>query len=251
MTPTIAFYAALQRAFEHFNADLFEDKLPHCLITLRSASRVYGYHHAERFISPTGERIDELGLHPGYFTLRPIELVLSTLAHEMVHHWQQHFGTPSPSNAHNQEWSKKMESLGLMPTNTGLPGGKRTGRSLSHYILPEGRFMTSCKQLVETGFTIPWLDRHLPAAPESQVELMRTLVEAGIECEVSPPPVSKMPEEIDGKATVFRPAPKQAPKREKLTCPVCRNKAWVAPGTMIICGACRIDMLADDPENDD
>ena len=120
ISPTTEFYAALQCAFDHFNAELFEGKLPHCLITLRSASRVYGYHHADRFISSKGEMIDELGLHPGFFTLRPIESVLSTLVHEMVHHWQQHFGTPSPSNAHNQEWSRKMESLGLMPSDKGM-----------------------------------------------------------------------------------------------------------------------------------
>lgn len=72
ISPTTEFYAALQHAYDHFNAELFGGKLPHCLITLRSASRVYGYHHAGRFISIKGEQIDELGLHPGFFTLRPV-----------------------------------------------------------------------------------------------------------------------------------------------------------------------------------
>lgn len=243
ISPTTEFYAALQRAYDHFNAGLFEGKLPPCLITLRSASRVYGYHHAGRFISIKGGQIDELGLHPGFFTLRPVESVLSTMVHEMVHHWQEHFGTPSPANAHNQEWAKKMESLGLMPSSTGLPGGKRTGRSMSHYIIPGGIFLASCRKLLEDGYAIPWLDRHLPAAPENQVEAIRKLKDAGIEYEVSPPPVTRLPGKINGKATVFPPAPKKAPTREKLACPQCGSKAWVAPETKIICGVCAVNML--------
>ena len=51
MTPTVAFYTCLQQAFEHFNSALFAGKLPPCLITLRSSSREFGYHHKERFIN--------------------------------------------------------------------------------------------------------------------------------------------------------------------------------------------------------
>jgi hypothetical protein len=32
LSPTASFYAALQSAFDHFNADLFDGKLPQCLI---------------------------------------------------------------------------------------------------------------------------------------------------------------------------------------------------------------------------
>lgn len=243
LTPTVSFYTTLQLAFDHFNAELFGGSLPHCLITLRSASRVYGYHHAERFISPQGVQIDELGLHPGFFTLRPIESVLSTLVHEMVHHWQQHHGTPSTSNAHNQEWAMKMESVGLMPSHTGLPGGKKTGRSISHYILPDGKFLTSCRKLVETGYFIPWLDRHAPEDPESEALLEQTLLSAGVKYESTPPPLASLPKEIKGKPTVYRPPPKRAPTRQKLTCVGCGSKAWVVPGTAIICGKCNIDMV--------
>ncbi|MDO9012001.1 MAG: SprT-like domain-containing protein [Gallionella sp.] len=241
-TPTSVFYAALQSAYDHFNIELFGGKLPHCLITLRSASRVYGYYHAGRFVSPAGEQIDEIGLHPGFFTLRPIESVLSTLVHEMIHHWQEHFGTPTQTNAHNQEWAKKMESLGLMPSGTGLPGGKKTGRSVSHHIIPDGVFLIACQKLVASGFAIPWLDRHLPAEPESQTIVAQVLKEAGIEYQASPAPIAQLPEEIQGKTAVYRPAPKKAPTREKLICPQCASKAWVSPETKIICGVCNVAM---------
>jgi len=105
--PTLETYTALQRAFDHFNAKLFDNTLPPCLITLRSGRQHRGYHHAERFVSLDGRVIHELGLNPGFFTLQPIEIVLSTLVHEMVHHWQACHGRPTPSSHHNREWEKR------------------------------------------------------------------------------------------------------------------------------------------------
>ena len=242
--PTLAFYAALQKAFDYFNDALFDGRLPPCLITLRSSSRVYGYHHADRFISKDGQQLDELGLHPGFFTLRPIEAVMSTLVHEMVHHWQHHFGTPTPTNAHNQEWADQMEAIGLMPSHTSLPGGKKTGRSMSHYILPEGKFMLACQSFVADGFELPWFDRHLPSTPEVQEQKQEALKAAGVEYESSPPPVAVLPRIEEDKPTVYMPPPKAPPTREKLMCPECGAKAWVSPGTDIICGECEVHMDA-------
>ncbi|MCZ2104540.1 MAG: hypothetical protein OZ923_13455 [Comamonadaceae bacterium] len=56
MTPTVAFYTCLQRAFEHFNTTLFAGELPPCLITLRSSSCEFGCHHKERFTLPLQKR---------------------------------------------------------------------------------------------------------------------------------------------------------------------------------------------------
>jgi hypothetical protein len=44
-------YGQLEAAFNFFNERLFGGQLPPCLITLRSATGVYGYHHAGRFVS--------------------------------------------------------------------------------------------------------------------------------------------------------------------------------------------------------
>lgn len=249
-SPTLAFYSTLQIAFDHFNAQLFAGELPNCLITLRSASRVYGYHHASRFISIDGQQLDELGLHPGFFTLRPIEAVLSTLVHEMVHHWQHHFGSPTNSNAHNKEWASKMESLGLMPSHTGLPGGRRTGRSVSHYILPDGSYIKACQQLLANGFQLPWLDRHAPAAPEREIAHQAALREAGIELDITPPPSATLPKQINGESAIVGPAPKRTNPRIKYTCPDCGAKAWAVHGTAIICGICSVPMTDGDLEPD-
>jgi hypothetical protein len=54
---------------------------------------------------------------------------------------------------HNKEWARKMELLGLVPSHAGLPEGKKTGRSVSHYIQPEGAYLKACRELLATGFT--------------------------------------------------------------------------------------------------
>jgi hypothetical protein len=240
--PTLTFYQALQEAFDHFNTSLFDAALPPCLITLRSANRRYGYHHAQRFISPQGKMIDELGLNPGFFALRPVESVLSTLVHEMVHHWQQSFGKPTRSNAHNREWSEKMVSIGLIPSHTALPGGRQTGRTMTHYILPGGPFITVCNRLVESGFHLGWLDRHAATTPEKFEQEHRALVEAGIEMTFSPSPISNLPEQLGEAPAVYRPEQRTAPSRQRLICSGCGIKAWVEPGTEILCGACEIPL---------
>jgi hypothetical protein len=242
-SPTLAFYSSLQAAFDHFNVHLFGGELPACLITLRSASRVYGYHHAKRFVSADGLHLDELGLHPGFFTLRSIEAVLSTLVHEMAHHWQHHFGTPTNSNPHNKEWARKMELLGLVPSHTGLPEGKKTGRSVSHYIQPEGAYLKACRELLATGFALPWMDRHAPAPPEREVAHQAALQAAGIVIDTTPPPSATLPQQINGKTVIVGPPPKRPNTRERFTCPDCGAKAWAAPGTQINCGICSVAML--------
>ena len=248
-SPSLTLYTAMQLAFDHFNKRLFGGRLPHCLLTLRSATRVYGYHHAGRFISPDGKVLDELGMHPGFFTLQPIESVMSTLVHEMAHHWQNHAGTPSPSNPHNLEWAEKMISLGLHPSHTGLPGGRKTGRSMSDYILPEGPFLPVCRELLANGFSLPWLDRHAPAKPELQVAHQRALEAAGVKIDMTPAPIEVLPNEVAGKPSVWSPPPKKPPTRFKFSCPKCETKAWAAVDAQILCGLCEVRLVQSSSEH--
>lgn len=87
---------------------------------------------------------------------RTDEEILSTLVHEQAHLWQCHFGTPSRAGYHNREWANKMEALGLMPSDTGAAGGKRTGQRMTHYIILGGRFDTATRELLDSGFKLNW-----------------------------------------------------------------------------------------------
>jgi hypothetical protein len=52
-----------------------------------------------------------------------------------------------------------MEAVGLGPSDTGKPGGNRTGESMSHFIVKEGAYAKSAAKLTEGGFELSWVDR--------------------------------------------------------------------------------------------
>jgi hypothetical protein len=148
-TPTERVYKQLDRAYDELNARLFSAELPECLITLQRKRGAYGYFCGGRFGNMDETRdheIDEIALNPQYMNLRdPLE-TLSTLAHEMVHLWQHHKGKPTKTNPHNREWGRKMVEIGLPPVG---PGGKTTGRKVSHRIDPEGPFAEIIPSVLE------------------------------------------------------------------------------------------------------
>ena len=112
-----------------------------------------------RFGTLDGEEItDEIALNPSHFRARTTEQNLSTLVHEMVHLWQHHFGKPSRTGYHNKEWAAMMKAVGLIPSDTGAPGGKETGQHVSHYIEADGAFDRACAELVELGFIMPYVE---------------------------------------------------------------------------------------------
>lgn len=240
----MAFYTCLQQAFDHFNTTLFAGELPPCLITLRSSSRQFGYHHKDRFINRQGQMLDELGLHPGFFTLRPVQEVLSTLVHEMVHHWQEHLGHPGKSNPHNREWARKMREIGLVPSSTGLPEGKETGHSMSHYIEPGGPFMKACEELLTQGFALPWFDRHAPRTDYDSQERQQALAQAGVEVPVAPAPVQEIVSSVPDTPAVLPAPPAREVDRVRYVCPGCGIKAWAKEDTHIQCGDCGLTLDA-------
>lgn len=155
-TPTRRTYDGFDAAYQHFNRHLFGGRLPPCLITVRPHSGAYGYFSGRRFGSRDGAEVhDEIALNIKTFAQRsPIE-ILSTLVHEMVHLEQFHFGKPSRAAYHNREWARLMERVGLMPSNTGKPGGKRTGQQTTHYVIPGGLFANA---VAAREFAVPYYD---------------------------------------------------------------------------------------------
>ena len=85
--------------------------------------------------------------------------IASTLAHEMVHLWQEKFGKPGRRGYHNKQWATKMDELGLTPSHSGEPGGKRTGQSVTHIIVDGGPFDQSWADLESGNFTFDYQDR--------------------------------------------------------------------------------------------
>ena len=210
--PTPEAYGELQQVYDHFNLELFGGQLPACLITLQHKDcRTYGYFSAARFARHDGAvTADEIALNPLHFATASVEEVLQTLVHEMVHCWQAHFGTPSRGSYHNKEWAAKMEAIELLPSDTGAPGGKKTGPRMGDYPLPGGRFEQAVRQLLSTDFTVSWHEVRAAVA-------------------------THLPDDGDEEEAGERPA---SGKRVKFTCPVCKANAWGKSSLILICGAC-------------
>jgi hypothetical protein len=137
---------------------------------------------------------------------RPAKDSMATLVHEMAHQWEQDHGTPPRKGYHDTQWARKMWEIGLIPSDTGQPGGKETGQKMDHYIDPAGKFMKVFRAMPDEC-KLPWLS---------------------------------------GGANVDQEPKKKPPKKIKLTCPECERTCWVADGRSpdeVDCGDCDQQML--------
>ncbi|MDK2125877.1 SprT-like domain-containing protein [Chitinimonas sp. DQS-5] len=248
LRPTQETYAELQHAYDSFNAELFGGELPECLITLQRERLTYGYFSAERFSNREGRRTDEIAMNPVYFAVVPLVEIMQTLAHEMTHLWQFHHGTPGRGRYHNEEWADKLESIGLMPSSTGQPGGRRTGDRMSDYPIAGGLFLDTCDKLLTQDFRLSWYDRFptYPALLAGQQSYSLTMdlpenvatVAANTGVDMATDIATALSEGISA-------YPLTSKKRDKTkyTCP-CGVNVWGKPKLRIICGNCGDPFLA-------
>jgi predicted SprT family Zn-dependent metalloprotease len=155
-TITQAEYRAFQQAYDFLNKELFSNSLPPVLVTLQRHAKAYGYFSPERFIGRSSkEQAHELAMNPDHFG-RIDELILSTLAHEMAHVWQQAHGKAPRRSYHDRQWAAKMKEIGLQPSTTGAAGGKETGQNMTHYIAAGGAYARAFANLSAKGWRLDW-----------------------------------------------------------------------------------------------
>lgn len=226
--PTMEACAELQFAYSYFNHLLFGDQLPNCIITYTRKKNVFGYFSPDRFQRVSGSLWAELALNPTYLALREDSDSLSTLVHEQVHVWRHYKGPTNrkgeriTTTYHDKHWADKMEDIGLMPSDTGMPGGKRAGHRMTHYIVPGGIFEIACKRLLDEGFQIRWRDRLIFKSG------------AGLG-------------DPNGSEGRKMPGPKKR-DRVKFTCPngKCNLNAWAKPKARLTCTGCNLPMHSPD-----
>ena len=185
--PTQVTYDGLQRAYDHFNKELFHGKLPGCLITLQRKKSCYGYHAHERF-SDGETTCNEIALNPDYFDRESRE-ILSTLVHEMCHLQQDTFMKPARKGYHNEAWAKLMDAVGLIPTATGKLGGKRTGQSVTHIIQEGGEFDVSCDEFLKDFDKLLvdlWAKNKAPKKPRTESKQKYTCSSCGLNAWAKP-----------------------------------------------------------------
>ena len=226
MEPTTLQWNAYQQIFNYFNRELFSDQLPNVVLNFSRMKRTHGFFAPRRWKGNKEDiRAHEISLNPQGIARGPKE-VLTTLVHEMVHLWQEEFGKPSRSGYHNKQWADKMEQVGLIPTDTGFIGGKRTGQHMTHCIKKGGRY--------EKAFEAMPGDYLLPfTAVEYQASRIQPPVE-GKEDPAGPGTGGEGEEE-----------PPKSPKQKiKYTCPACNINVWGKPALNINCNDCNQLLIA-------
>ena len=196
---------SLKPTRETYDPSLFEGELPNCLITLQRSKKSYGYFCGDRFGRADGTLTDEIALNPTHFRDRPQEEVLATLAHEMVHLWQHHFGKPGRGRYHNKEWAEKMRSIGLQPTSTSKDDGAETGDVMGHIIVADGPFDRTVRKLLAKGLVVLWIE-----LPEKTADAV---------------------DDEDGEEKASK-----SGKRVRYICPHGDMKAWAKHGAKLVCG---------------
>lgn len=164
-SPTLQVSAEWQARYSYFNTRLFEGVLPDCIITFTKNPMAQGYFCAEAFRDRDGVIAHEIAMNPIYFALGDMES-FATLVHEMCHLWRHVFGPRNRKGGygapgyHDRVFADKMESIGLMPSHTGKPGGKRTGFHMRDYPIEAGPFDLACRELLIAGESVNWRDAH-------------------------------------------------------------------------------------------
>lgn len=233
MTPTMELYEALNKAYDFFNDVLFNGELPPCIISApRRERRIAGYYRKGAFVrrKDNNVAIDEIAINSLIF--ENIKEVLQTLVHEMCHLKQAHFGTPSRPGYHNKEFADIMESVGLVASTTGKPGGKKVGQKMSDYPIPDGIFLKAMEVFcLENQSFLDIIDA------EQLIRMSAQLMsgEGGEDNE------GEGEEESDEK---------KKKDRVKFECPnnsehsrEDKQRAWARPSAKLICGCCKSEMV--------
>ena len=154
--PTKEQFNSYSNIYHYLNESLFNDQLPECILNFsRDNKCVYGFFAKKRWIK--GDKLThEISLNPKSLAMIESKEAIQTIVHEMVHLWQYEFGHPGRQCYHNSEFSMKMQSIGLMPSSTGQPGGNRTGQKMSDYIIYRGKLERVISNMPEEYY-LPWL----------------------------------------------------------------------------------------------
>lgn len=207
-------YEILHAAFDYFNDEMFDGQLPPAIIVMHRKRGAHGYFHPNQWLlrgedHDTEEGLHEIALNPETMG-RDAREVLSTLAHEMAHHWDHLFGKV-PKSGHGPTWAAKMDEIGLTPTSTGEPGGKRTGRKVTHMIVDGGPFDEAYDEFVKVFPDAVGVFAKTPVKAEKKKDLSKV----------------------------------------KFSCPCCNANAWAKHTMRIICGECDEEMKSELSEDEE
>lgn len=227
---TTTHFKTLDDLYTFYNLWLFDGALPDCIVNLSRRANSYGFFVPNLWASvdvsspTTAKTVHEISLNPDYL-MRPSLVWHATFVHEMAHVWILEKGKPCRISYHNKQWADKMEAIGLMPSDTGKPGGKRTGQSMSHYIIKGGKFEKVFKALDPAELEKLRL-KYLPVLS----------LNGGVLLEGDDPDERDDDDDGEGGFTITK-GKSKAGVRTKYTC-ACKNNIWGRSGLQLLCLDC-------------
>ncbi|OIH12044.1 hypothetical protein A7M79_00710 [Acinetobacter baumannii] len=160
-------YTTLDQIFDKFNRT-FSDALGGMIerdsfvFTLQRKTNVICKAKYQSFENTNGDFKHEIAINPEYLSVKPKIEILKSLCQELLLLYRYHHGDPETRqiDLYDEEWGEFMMVMGLMPSNTGKPDGKETGKKMSSYIMSgKGYFVLLCEELAEQGLLIDWFDK--------------------------------------------------------------------------------------------
>lgn len=112
----LALHSEVQRSIQWWNHKRFGDKLPPVMVGFYPQTprgRRLGHYLPGCWIKGKLKSA-EIVLYADLCLAAGPKEVLLTVAHELVHHWQEINGKPGRPPRHNREWHEKAQSIGLV-----------------------------------------------------------------------------------------------------------------------------------------
>ena len=230
--PTNEQFNSYVNIFNYLNETIFDSQLPNCILNFsRDNKNVYGFFAKKRWMKDK-EFTHEISLNPRSLAILDSKEMIQTILHEMLHLWQNEFGNPSRPGYHNNEFAMKMESVGLMPSSTGEPGGNKTGQKMADYIIPRGKLERLIDDMPKE-YILPWLCVEAEVKKYSEISgNVKNNIDTGNEIlnEIIANPESIGMQKYDK-------------KKRKYSCQECGINVWGKPDLNIICGECKIKLM--------
>lgn len=193
-------YPALQHGKRVITAPL-----PNVMVTPQALRHCRGSFTPQVWQNADGELIDQISIDLSKHPVGSVRSYASTLASQRIHQAQYHFGAPGGDGYCNKQRADWMTVCGLQTSATGRPGGRRTGRSMGHYIISDGIFDQFVTRLESEGFSLPW-------------EVIQSVISAS-----------------GASLDDLKEASKKRNK-QKFTCPRCGQNSWAKPNAKMLCG---------------
>jgi predicted SprT family Zn-dependent metalloprotease len=155
--PTIGQFTALNNLFDYFNNGLFDNTLNQPMFNFSRKTKTCGFFVPNLWANAKSNALDkskavhEISVNPDVMKQRGAIDVFQTIVHEMCHLWQYDYNVANDlkfvGGYHDKEFAKKIESIGLMPSSTGMPNGKKTGQKMSDYLIKGGKLDLLIKKM--------------------------------------------------------------------------------------------------------